>query len=332
MTDSQTEAKRVFNDDLFNIFTNYANTGGDKSDPETLDDSQFKSLLCDAGLTREDGMKVEEIQLIFSSCCSKASTKKMSYDVFVNSLLIVAMRVGEFKKEKKLGGKKLEDALIYLCEKRIFTADRRTDTDVSGVMVQEQLNTLLQMFEPALMDIFESYATRFDNRAKKAGVFTSGGSKRMIGHPELVQFALDVDLMNLHTLSRSDVATIYNATAPSPGSSRNTGLKFKHFWEALVRMALVTFAAYEHTSVDDKVCGLFLHIWRQVSKKEVVIGRVNIVVEAFAVFNAQFYSVWEKDNFRDYLVKPEVQVDDMAKTSLLMSTLLGDGKGLNFDR
>ena len=58
-------------------------------------------------------------------------------------------------------------------------------------MVQEQLNTLLQMFEPALMDIFECYATQYDNRLKKAGLFTSGSSKRVIGFVELFQFALD---------------------------------------------------------------------------------------------------------------------------------------------
>jgi hypothetical protein len=146
-------AARLFNDDLYNIFTHYANTAGDKSDPEVLDDSQYKRLLGDAGLTREDGVRLEDIQLIFSSCCSKARTKKMNYAIFIDSLLVLAMRVGKSKNAKGLGGEELEKALIYLCEKRIFTAERRTDIDVSGVMVQEQLNTLLQMFEPALMDV-----------------------------------------------------------------------------------------------------------------------------------------------------------------------------------
>jgi hypothetical protein len=102
------------------------------------------------------------------------------------------------------------------------------------------------------VQIFESYATRYDTRAKKAGIF-SVKYGRIIGFAELIQFAVDVDLMNLHTLSRADVAKVYNATAPPPRASRITGLTFKHFWEALVRMALTTFEAYDHSSADDKV-------------------------------------------------------------------------------
>jgi hypothetical protein len=55
-------------------------------------------------------------------------------------------------------------------------------------------------------------------------------------------------------------------------------------------------------------------------------------LQAFAVFNAQFYSVWEKDNFRDYLVKPDEAPRELQKTNMLMSTLLGDGRGMNIDR
>ena len=89
MADDDGAKPRTFNDDLYNIFTYYANMG-DKSDPELLDDGQFKRLCSDAGITREDKVLQEEIQLIYSSCTSKAGMKKMNYETFINSLLVLA--------------------------------------------------------------------------------------------------------------------------------------------------------------------------------------------------------------------------------------------------
>ena len=151
-----------------------------------------------------------------------------------------------------------------------------------------------------------------------------------MGYTELVQFAADCRLTSLPRLSRLEVGKIYLASAPCPANSpgkRYTHLRFSHFWEALVRFAMLAFSEMRsRQDIGEQVCGLFLVMWRTLSEAQGrgakgPPARTDYLQQIYKSFLERFFAFWAHDNHREYLVE---QQGPAARAPDVLSRLMGE--------
>ena len=151
-----------------------------------------------------------------------------------------------------------------------------------------------------------------------------------MGYAELVQFAADCRLTSLPRLSRLEVGKIYLAAAPCPVNTpgkRYTHLRFNHFWEAIVRFALLAFSEMRSKQdIGEQVCGLFLVMWRTLSEAQVrgakgPPARTDYLQQVYKSFLERFFAFWAHDNHREYLAE---QQRPAARAPDVLSRLIGE--------
>ena len=139
-----------------------------------------------------------------------------------------------------------------------------------------------------------------------------------LGYPDFGRFGTDFGLTSKgSSLTMIDIGDIYLAGVANASGTAGAGarkLKFKDFWEVLVRVAM---QAYRKCQVGqaDKIRGLMLYMWRQIqtSVNNSVNGPLDSgrsthkggLLRGCQLFNERFISMWQEDGYRDYLYPKE---------------------------
>jgi len=135
-----------------------------------------------------------------------------------------------------------------------------------------------------------------------------------LGYPDFVRLGSDFGLTSKgSSLTMIDIGDIYLAGVANSQGTAGAGarkLKFKDFWEVLVRVSL---QAYRKCAVDnaDKIRGLMLYMWRQIqtSVNNSMNGPLDSarsthkggLLRGCQLFNERFISMWQEDEYKDYL-------------------------------
>lgn len=284
----------------------------------------------------------------------KSGIARMNYHDFLTATMKLAVKV--FPESKSV-----DEAFQRILVNNVLPkAWRRNPEPVDAILDDPDVQTLYQRFADALEQIFQFYASctigdeegRTIQRASPkspggaSGTLRSTGStalstrgkmggtnsmKSALGYSEFLKFASDFDLSNSVILSTRELGDIYLSCLrmAKPGAHL-AKLDFVGFWEALVRCAMRAYSKISHSTPVDRVRGLFLYMWRSITRsvprafdeRKSVTTYAGDLLAGAMLFNKRFTAMWADDDYRDYLV-PVAMKEESGK-DVLSRLLTGD--------
>lgn len=155
-------------------------------------------------------------------------------------------------------------------------------------------------------------------------------TKNLMGYPEYIQFCQDFKLISLAQVTTIQAGDIYLSSVEAHhGGDTSQDLDFEHFHELLLRIAITAYAScHPSISLLTKVKGLMLFLWKAVNtadaSEKAVNGRGNrsvcdsskstksgdLNLFGSSIFNVRMVEVWSGDNFVEYLLPVEEEMED----------------------
>lgn len=236
---------------------------------------------------------------------------------------------------------------------------RRKPIDVSLVISHPSIRSLFVYYEEALLDLFKFFALAGDQKAKgNSLVRTTNTSARtfdeqreliavakeqnqiqgqyshQMNYSEFIRFGNDFGLLSSLGLTTMDMGDIYlTVIAVNNFAPKLRKISFDEFWEALVRCSFKAFKEHHQICSEDKVKAMFLGIWKHIQStiRDHVSGYGTLLGGGFnsykggllrgaQILNERFIAAWSRDGFRDYLDTNFQRPDNIASSSLPMSS------------
>ncbi len=206
-------------------------------------------------------------------------------------------------------------------------------------MNDEDVIKLYSYFGDALEQIFQFYGTSSvpGGKARKAGTPSKTAAstlssvsrssmgvnsmKAALGYSAFLKLAADFDLSNTVILSTRELGDIFlSAIRLDDRAPAVRKLTFDEFWEALVRCAMRAYSKISHSTPLDRVRGLFLYMWRAITRSvpRAFNDRRNVTTYAgdllsgAMLFNKRFTAMWAEDGYRDYLTPVPIKEESGA--------------------
>ena len=217
-------------------------------------------------------------------------------------------------------------------------AEARNEFDVDFAMENAGVGAMKDEYAPSLKQIFQFYAgvcQTSGSVARSKGKDVNAMMSAMQFEPFL-QFAADFNLTASVLLTTTQIADIFlSSLKVAPGDVERGGLNFDHFWESLVRCAMVAYKDRKHVDPTNKLRALFLYM--SVRIEESVPRAINASGRASSSTNSQHLLAgskrfqflvteqWNKDDRKNYL-EPKAKQQASAM-NMLMNMDLGGKKG-----
>ncbi len=347
-------------EELWNIYTHYT-LHGNPRDPSKLTGNVLLKicrdiLILESAMT-ERSITQAEVELIFSSQLAEMKRNKvvsekenkLEYDDFLSCLVRIACHCYP-------SGKTPEDSMQQLIMDNLIPyASKRRVIDIASVLKQHEIEKQFKYYEDSLLEIFRAYASAADHNSKRnlllkstmkvshtKATFDSLNNEEKnkstsplknslanhIGYQDFIRFAGDYGLSSMG-LTILDLGDIYLSVISAKNFDTSVRkLTFKEFWEILVRCALFSFRDITYINEEDKVKGMFLHIWRhvQTTVKAQIKGTSTQssykggLIRGSQMLNERFITSWIKDGYCDYLApakEKSVYRDENATNSVL---------------
>ena len=206
-------------------------------------------------------------------------------------------------------------------------------------MNDEDVIKLYSYFGDALEQIFQFYGTSSvpGGKARKAGTPSKmaastlssvsrssmgvNSMKAALGYGAFLKLAADFDLSNTVILSTRELGDIFlSAIRLDDRAPAVRKITFDEFWEALVRCAMRAYSKISHSTPLDRVRGLFLYMWRAITRSvpRAFNDRRNVstyagdLLSGAMLFNKRFTAMWAEDGYRDYLTPVPVKEESGA--------------------
>ena len=309
---------------LFQVFSFYA-LRGNPLEPWYIKASQWKMFCRKCKFTEGTGLQDAQMLVYYTSFTDSSqrkleerhagrmrttNAKKMNFSDFLEALAHIAEKVFPYDDR--------QTAFAKIINERVLKhAGARSEFDIEFALNDPGVQAMKEDYSPSLKQVFQFYAgvCQTSGSTNNGDKKSNGGVNAMMSSLQFepfLQFAADFNMTASVLLTTTQISDIFLSSLDvAPTDVERGGLRFEHFWDALVRCAMFAYRDRKHIDPTNKLRALFLYM--SVRIEESVPRAINASGRASSSTNAQHLlsgskrfqflvtEQWNKDNRKNYL-------------------------------